>query len=358
MIPTPDPSPRPVRRPARRPACPCSTAVRSSARSVSLPARERRPCPPVTPTCWPSSATRSRRRSPRCGSSESLQHSRAALVTAREEERRRLRRDLHDGVGAALAGIRLQVETARDLVTDPVAGGLLRSAAAGVATAVDDVRAITDDLRPSVLDDLGLEAGLRGLADRMATPAIDVDVDVDLVGPLSAAVEVACYRIAAEALANAIRHAGARRVAVQLGGTATWVSLRVEDDGDGLPEQPARRRPRARLDAPTRGRDRRAAGGHQRRIGHPRSRRPAVGGPMSRILLIDDHPLFLDGVRAALTGADDLEIVGEAHDAGTANRARGRARARRGSPGPQPPGPLRGRCDRSASWPRHRTSEY
>ena len=96
--------------------------------------------------------------------SDRLQQSRSALVTAREEERRRLRRDLHDGVGAALAGIRLQVETARDLVTDPVAGSLLQSAAAGVATAVDDVRAITDDLRPAVLDDLGLEAGLRGLA--------------------------------------------------------------------------------------------------------------------------------------------------------------------------------------------------
>ena len=141
--------------------------------------------------------------------SDRLQQSRAALVTAREEERRRLRRDLHDGVGAALAGIRLQVETARDLVTDPVAGSLLQSAAAGVATAVDDVRAITDDLRPAVLDDLGLEAGLHGLAHRMATPGAAIDVEVDLPGPLPAAVEVACYRIAAEALANAIRHAGA-----------------------------------------------------------------------------------------------------------------------------------------------------
>jgi two-component system, NarL family, sensor kinase len=170
--------------------------------------------------------------------SDRLQHSRAALVTAREEERRRLRRDLHDGVGAALAGVRLQVETARDLVTEPVVGGLLQSAASGVATAVDDVRAITDDLRPAVLDDLGLGAGLRGLADRMATPATAIDVDVDLDAPLPAAVEVACYRIAAEALANAIRHAGARRVAVHLDGTPAWVSLQVEDDGVGLSERP------------------------------------------------------------------------------------------------------------------------
>ena len=98
-----------------------------------------------------------------------LQQSRGALVTAREEERRRLRRDLHDGVGAALAGVRLQVETARDLVADAVAGGCCGPRPAGVATAVDDLRAITDDLRPAVLDDLGLAAG----AARPGGPDVD-----------------------------------------------------------------------------------------------------------------------------------------------------------------------------------------
>jgi signal transduction histidine kinase len=170
--------------------------------------------------------------------SDRLQQSRAAIVTAREEERRRLRRDLHDGVGAALAGVRLQVETARDLVTEPVASGLLQSAATGVATAVADVRAITDDLRPAVLDDLGLEGSMRGLAHRMATPGTAIDVDVDVHGSMPAAVEVACYRIAAEALANAIRHADARRVVVHLHGTTTCLSLQVEDDGVGLSGRP------------------------------------------------------------------------------------------------------------------------
>jgi signal transduction histidine kinase len=168
---------------------------------------------------------------------ERLQHSRAALVTAREEERRRLRRDLHDGVGAVLAGVRLQVETAQELVSDPAAGGLLRSAAAGVATAVDDLRSITDDLRPAALDDLGLAAGLHGLADRMTTPGTMIAVDIDLNGALPAAVEVACYRIAGEALANAVRHAGARRVWLRADATLSRVSLEVEDDGAGLPEQ-------------------------------------------------------------------------------------------------------------------------
>ncbi|HEU5037331.1 MAG TPA: sensor histidine kinase [Nocardioides sp.] len=171
--------------------------------------------------------------------SDRLQQSRAALVTAREEERRRLRRDLHDGVGAALAGVRLQVETARDLVgDDAVAGGLLQSAAGGVASAVDDLRAITDDLRPAAIDDLGLAAGLRGLADRMTTPAIAVRVETDVAGPLPAAVEVAAYRIAAEALANAVRHAAARRICVRLAAAPGRVTLDVEDDGAGMPQTP------------------------------------------------------------------------------------------------------------------------
>jgi signal transduction histidine kinase len=171
--------------------------------------------------------------------SERLQHSRAALVTAREEERRRLRRDLHDGVGAALAGVRLQVETARDLVgAEAVAGGLLQSAAAGVANAVDDLRAITDDLRPAALDDLGLAAGLRGLADRMSTPATGVVVEARVDGPLPAAVEVATYRIATEAVANAVRHAAARRVCVRLSTDPGRVVLEVADDGTGMPDRP------------------------------------------------------------------------------------------------------------------------
>ncbi|HYO38103.1 MAG TPA: histidine kinase [Nocardioidaceae bacterium] len=174
--------------------------------------------------------------------SHRLQASRAALVTAREEERRRLRRDLHDGLGAALAGVRLQVETARDLVPDHVVGGLLSTAAGGVATAVDDLRGITEDLRPPALDDLGLEAVLRGLAERLSTPRVPVSVDVDADETLPAAVEVACYRIAAEALTNAVRHAGARQISLCLTGLPGRLSLRVADDGSGLPD---RRRPGA-----------------------------------------------------------------------------------------------------------------
>jgi signal transduction histidine kinase len=171
------------------------------------------------------------------GLAASLQQSRAALVSAREEERMRLRRDLHDGMGAALAGLRLQVESAGDLVPDPTARQLLVSAASGVAAAIDDLRVITDDLRPPALDDLGLATCLVVLAERLSTPSTRVMVDVDVPGDLPAAVEVACYRIAAEAMANAVRHAGARRVRLELHEAAPGLALSVSDDGRGLPER-------------------------------------------------------------------------------------------------------------------------
>jgi signal transduction histidine kinase len=171
---------------------------------------------------------------------EELRRSREALVAAREEERRRLRRDLHDGVGAALSGVLLQVESARELVSDPTAVRLLDGAAAGVAEAVRDVRHVTDDLRPPALDDLGLPASLAGLAERVRTPDRTVTAHVGELPELPAAVDVACYRIAAEALANAARHSGGRAVRLSLGlapgdGDPALV-LEVVDDGHGLPE--------------------------------------------------------------------------------------------------------------------------
>jgi signal transduction histidine kinase len=168
---------------------------------------------------------------------DSLQQAREHLVAAREEERRRVRRDLHDGVGAALAGVRLQMDSARDLVEDPLGGTLLDAAADGLAEAVRDLRSVTDDLRPPSLDDLGLAASLRALADRLRTPALDVEVDVPALPPLPAAVDVACYRIAAEALANVARHAGAGRVVLRVRLEDGELRLTVRDDGRGLPDR-------------------------------------------------------------------------------------------------------------------------
>ncbi len=166
-----------------------------------------------------------------------LRHSREALVAAREEERRRLRRDLHDGVGAALSGVLLQVESARELVADPTAQRLLDAAAGGVAEAVRDVRHVTDDLRPPALDDLGLPASLAGLAERARAPHRHVDTRLGPLPELPAAVEVACYRITAEALANVTKHSQASRVNLSLDvdSAARALVLQVTDDGRGLP---------------------------------------------------------------------------------------------------------------------------
>ena len=163
-----------------------------------------------------------------------LQHSREQLVAAREAERRRLRHDLHDGLGATLAGLRLQVETAHDLVEHPTAARLLATAGESVATAVAEVRTLCEGLRPPGVDDLGLPRALEALGTRTSTPDLEVRVDVDETLALDPAIEVALYRIAAEALANVARHARARRASLEVAVTDE-VELLVRDDGVGLP---------------------------------------------------------------------------------------------------------------------------
>ena len=162
-----------------------------------------------------------------------LQRSREALVAAREDERLQLRRDLHDGLGATLAGLRLQVETAQDLSEQPAVARLLGSAGDGVAQAVAEVRAITDGLRPAALDELGLARALSALADRVRAPGLDVEVDIPEHVAAAPAVEVALHRIAAEALANAVRHSRARRVSLRVR-EGRHVELEISDDGVGL----------------------------------------------------------------------------------------------------------------------------
>jgi signal transduction histidine kinase len=164
---------------------------------------------------------------------QQLQRSREALVSAREAERLQLRRDLHDGLGATLAGLRLQIETARDLTAEPAVSDVLRSAGAGVTQAVGEVRAITEGLRPAGIDELGLPRALDALADRLQTPQLQVDVDVDRELTADPAVEVAVHRIAAEALANVARHSGATCATLRVHGDR-HLELEVTDNGTGL----------------------------------------------------------------------------------------------------------------------------
>lgn len=160
---------------------------------------------------------------------------RELVVVAREEERRRLRRDLHDGVGPSVAALALQVETARDLaVEDPAAAtALLDRLAPRINAVVADVRALVHELRPPTLDELGLAAAVRELGARLGG-ATHVEVSCGELGELPAAVEVAAYRIAGEGIANAARHSGARSVRVDLRRDGDELLLTVSDDGAGI----------------------------------------------------------------------------------------------------------------------------
>jgi signal transduction histidine kinase len=163
-----------------------------------------------------------------------LQHSREALVAAREEERRRLRRDLHDGLGPALAGIALQLRTAEHLLDDPEQlRGLLRGIGDEARETTAEVRRLVYDLRPPQLDELGLTGALREQAGRFQGQ-LDVSVAApDELPPLPAAVEVAAYRIVTEALTNVARHAEASscRVVLALNGS---LDISIVDDGRGI----------------------------------------------------------------------------------------------------------------------------
>lgn len=165
-----------------------------------------------------------------------VRRSRQLAVSVREEERRRLRRDLHDGMGPALAALALQAETARDLVPcDPAAAiALLDRLVPRLNEAVADVRTLVHDLRPPTLDELGLAGALRELAARFAAPHREVRVEVGELGQLSAAVDVAAYRIVAEAVANAVRHANPQTVTVAVHRNGKCLQVEVTDDGCGI----------------------------------------------------------------------------------------------------------------------------
>ncbi|MFH1474616.1 MAG: sensor histidine kinase, partial [Chloroflexota bacterium] len=173
---------------------------------------------------------------------DDLARSHERLVFAREEERRRLRRDLHDGLGPTLASIGLRAEaSAETLAIDPAtARRLLDELGADVRAALADVRRLVDGLRPPALDELGLLGAIEQQATRLeggAGLATGTRIVLDLPGSplpeLPAAVEVAAYRIAVEALTNVVRHAEARTCHVRIR-AADDLTIEVVDDGRGL----------------------------------------------------------------------------------------------------------------------------
>jgi len=167
---------------------------------------------------------------------EDLREAQESLVLAREEERRRLRRDLHDGLGPALAGLTLQVDTIRNvLAAGRDADDELLRLRNGVASTVLDVRRIVEGLRPPALDELGLDGALAQLAERVAQDSdlvVEVSVPEDLP-EIPAAVEVATYRVTQEALSNVVRHSCADRSEVVLRVETDGIRLEVSDNGTG-----------------------------------------------------------------------------------------------------------------------------
>jgi signal transduction histidine kinase len=170
---------------------------------------------------------------------EDVQRSRERLRIALEDERRRIRRDVHDGLGPTLATVVMGLERLRN--ADPGGGdaGLVAELKSQTQEAITGMRALIDGLRPSPLDDVGLLDAIRLHADRLSEPVTGRPLDVTLEAPdalpdLPAAVEVAAYRIVLEALTNVARHARASRCTVRID-LADDLRLEVVDDGVGLP---------------------------------------------------------------------------------------------------------------------------
>jgi signal transduction histidine kinase len=170
-----------------------------------------------------------------------LVRSRAEVVALREDERRRLRRDLHDGLGPSLAAIGLKAGlAARSTPVGSPARGLLDEIGDEVKASIADVRRVVEELRPPALDELGLVGAVRSRA-----AALSGDVAIEVSGSaapaaLPAAVETAAYRIAAEAMTNAVRHGGGSRCTVAIESDGTDLVVAVRDDGAGIdPARPA-----------------------------------------------------------------------------------------------------------------------
>jgi signal transduction histidine kinase len=168
-----------------------------------------------------------------------LQRSREALVLTREEERRRIRRDLHDGLGPSLASQTFRLDAVLEQLQDgpTAAADLIAAVKQHNQQLVADIRRLVHELRPPALDNLGLAGALRAYAGQLARDSrltIDLETAPDPLPTLPAAVEVAAYQIVREAITNVVRHAEATRCTATLQATGASMVIQVIDDGIGL----------------------------------------------------------------------------------------------------------------------------
>jgi two-component system sensor histidine kinase UhpB len=157
------------------------------------------------------------------------------VLAAQEAERRRIAQELHDQIGQNLTAVVLELKRVRGRIDGGDAEAIADAQELARET-LEEVRRISYELRPAALDDLGLPSALRALCDGIERRAgIPVELDVaDGLPPLDGQVELAVYRIAQEALTNAVRHARCSTVRVFLGPVGEDVLLHVADDGVGM----------------------------------------------------------------------------------------------------------------------------
>jgi signal transduction histidine kinase len=162
---------------------------------------------------------------------DQVRASRARIVEAGDAERRRIERDLHDGVQQRLLALALGLRRAEALASgDPAAAAALRRGAEEALGVVGDVRELAQGIHPAVLTEAGLPAALRALADRSPVP---VDLELALDGALSPGVAATAYFVASEALANVVKHASAATARLLASESDGRVVITVEDDGRG-----------------------------------------------------------------------------------------------------------------------------
>jgi signal transduction histidine kinase len=171
--------------------------------------------------------------------SDELRQSRQRIVTAREDERRRLRRDLHDGLGPQLASQTLGLEAVEQLMTatPDKARQLLASLKTQAQEAIADIRRLIYELRPPTLDDLGVVGALQQSAARYEREKLRFTFEIPEPLPeLPAAVETAVYRITQEAMTNIVRHAQASQATIRLVCHDHHLVLTISDNGNGMPQ--------------------------------------------------------------------------------------------------------------------------
>ena len=243
-----------------------------------------------------------------------LLDARQRLVSTREEERRRLRRDLHDGLGPLLTGLGLNLDAAQsNLTRDPDrAARYLGNAKEASSQVIGSLRELVYALRPPALDDLGFVGALRLQSDRIARDSgLTVDLRVPDELTLPAAVEVAALRTVVEAVTNVVRHSTARTVSIAIEHNEGDLTLAVTDDGKatspwraGVGLTGMRERAEEPAAPPSRT--------HAGRWVRPRDLPDDGCAPMTTVVLADNHPLVRQGLRAVFESTDDIQVVAEA----------------------------------------------